>query len=124
MLLAVPVYKDRISPVLDVAREFLLVEAEEGRERRRLVMRLEDGEPLVRARKLRDLAPQLLICGAVSRSFEAVLASSGVQVFSNTCGPIEEVIAAFLSGRLTEEAFLMPGCPRRTRRPALREGRG
>lgn len=124
MLLAVPVHQDRISPVLDVARHFLLIELERGRELRRSELRLDDAsEPIVRARALLDRCPQLLICGAVSRSFEAALASSGVQVISNTCGPVDEVIAAFLSGRLTEEAFLMPGCPHRRRR-RHRGGRG
>lgn len=124
MLLMVPVHQDRISPVLDVARQFLLVELEDGHELRRSEMRLQEGEPLVRARALRELGPQLLICGAVSRSFEAVLVASGVQVLSNTCGPVEEVIAAFVSGRLTEETFLMPGCARRRLRRRHRGGRG
>ena len=124
MLLVVPIHQDRISPVLDVARQFLLVELAEGRELRRSEIRLEDGEALVRARALLELGAQLLICGAISRSFEAVLVSSGVQVLSNTCGPIEEVIAAFVSGRLAEEAFLMPGCPRRWLRRRHRGGRG
>jgi predicted Fe-Mo cluster-binding NifX family protein len=119
MLLLVPVHEDRISPVLDVARQFLLVEVEEGRELRRSALRLREGESLGRARALRELGPELLICGAVSRSFETMLASSGIQVVANTCGPVDEVIAAFVSGRLTEDAYLMPGCPRRALR---REG--
>jgi predicted Fe-Mo cluster-binding NifX family protein len=124
MLLVVPVHQDRISPVLDVARHFLLVEFEDGQELRRSEMRLQECEPLVRARALLGLGPQFLICGAVSRAFEAVLVSSGIQVLSNTCGPVEEIIAAFVSGRLAEEAFLMPGCARRRLQRRHRGGRG
>jgi predicted Fe-Mo cluster-binding NifX family protein len=115
MLLIVPVHLNRISPVADVARQFLLLEldAQAGPELRRSEVRLHDTEPLARARALAELEPQVLICGAISRSFETLLASSGVRVIPNTCGPVDEVIAAFVAGQLTDDAFLMPGCARR-----------
>jgi predicted Fe-Mo cluster-binding NifX family protein len=124
MLVVLPVHQNRISPVLDVARQFLLVELHEGRELGRSEVRLPDEEPLSRARTLRELGPGFLICGAVSRSLEAALLASGVQVISNTCGPVDEIVAAFLAGRLTEDAFLMPGCPRRRLQRRRREGWG
>jgi predicted Fe-Mo cluster-binding NifX family protein len=122
MWVALPVHQDRISPVLDMARHLLLVEVKEGRELRRSEVQLGEGEPLLRARAILALGPELLICGAVSRSFEAVLVASGVQVLSNTCGPVEEVIGAFASGRLTDEVFLMPGCARHRSRRRRRGG--
>jgi len=63
----------------------------------------------------------VLICGALSQALEALLLAAGLQVVPNTCGPVEEVANAYLSGRLTEGAFLMPGCCRRRRR--VRRGR-
>jgi predicted Fe-Mo cluster-binding NifX family protein len=58
----------------------------------------------------------VLICGAISRPLEAMLLSAGVEVIPQTCGPVEEVLKAFMSGKLTEKAFLMPGCCGRRRR--------
>jgi predicted Fe-Mo cluster-binding NifX family protein len=116
MLLVMPVHLDRISPVLDAARQFLLIEIDKDRVLRRSKVHLDESEPWVRARVLSELGPQLLICGAVSRAFEALLASAGIQVLSNTCGPVEAIIVAFMTGRLTEDAFLMPGCLRRRQR--------
>jgi len=126
MLLIMPVHLNRISPVVDVARQFLLLELEPrgGPARRRSEVQLQQTEPLTRARALAELGPQVLICGAISRSFEAMLASAGVQVISNTCGPADEVIAAYVAGQLTDDAFLMPGCPRRGSRHRGRNQRG
>jgi predicted Fe-Mo cluster-binding NifX family protein len=56
------------------------------------------------------LGVDVLICGAISAPLRAVLAAEGVRVIPNRCGFVEEVLRAFLSGELTEQAFLMPGC--------------
>ena len=116
MKVAVPTWSDRVSPVFDVAKRLLLVdfdgEAESGREE----VAVKESEPAPRARRVAQLGVDVLICGAISVPLEAMLVSAGVRVIPHTCGPTEEVLQAFASGRLTDEAFLMPGCCGRRRR--------
>jgi predicted Fe-Mo cluster-binding NifX family protein len=92
-----------------------VVDVEDGKELRRREECVEKTEPVARAKRVAALGIQVLICGAISQPLEAMLAAAGVRVIPNTCGPVEDVLGAFLSGRLTEQAFLMPGCCGRRR---------
>jgi hypothetical protein len=58
----------------------------------------------------------LSICGGISWPLEVMLLSARVEVIPQTCGSVEDVLKAFMSGRLTEQAFVMPGCCGRRRR--------
>ena len=110
MRVAIPVSDGRISPVFDAARRLLLVDIENGREVRRTEQLVEEPELGPRARRVAEFGADVLICGAISRPLEAVLLSAGVEVIPQTCGPVEDVLKAFILGRLTEQAFVMPGC--------------
>jgi predicted Fe-Mo cluster-binding NifX family protein len=72
-------------------------------------------DPFERAQSLHRLGAQLLICGAISHPVEMALVFSGVQVIPFTCGRIDDVLKAFLNGRINEKKFLMPGCDSRQR---------
>ena len=120
MRTAIPIAEGRISPVFDVARRLLLVDIENGREVRRTEKVLEEVELAALARRVAELGADVLICGAISRPLEAMLLSTGVEVIPQTCGPVEDVLRAFISGQLTEQAFVIPGC--RGHRRAFRGG--
>lgn len=124
MRIAVSSWQGRISPVFDVARNLLLVDVDGGRDLVRSERRLGRADPLARARQVAELGTDVLICGAVSWTQEMALISAGVRVVSQTCGPIEDVLKAFLRGQLTGNAFLMPGCRGRRRRFRGRHRRG
>jgi len=116
MRTAISTWRGRVSPVFDVAKHLIVAEFVEGREARREEVALEEASLAGRVRRLVDLGADVLICGAISRPLEATLAAAGVRVVPQTCGPVEEVLKAFASGRLTEKTFLMPGCCGRRRR--------
>jgi predicted Fe-Mo cluster-binding NifX family protein len=122
---AIANFEGRVSPVFDVARRLELVDVEDGHETARQEVSLADCDPLSRVGRLAGLGVEVLICGAISRPLEAAMVSAGIQVIAQTCGPVDEVLAAFAAGRLTSEAFLMPGsCGRRRRaRHGQRHGR-
>lgn len=115
MKILVSVFQGRISPVFDVAKELLLVEVKGARELGRREVRIEETEVSTRAGRLMRLGAHVLICGAVSESLESMLTSMGVWVIPNTCGPIEEVLGAFISRDFGPRSFLMPGCCGRRR---------
>jgi len=96
--------------VLDVARSLLLVDIDAGVEQKRRLEPLSETGVLARARRLKDMVVNVLICGAVSRPLEQALISVGIEVIPHVCGNVDEVLRAYLTGRLWDRAFLMPGC--------------
>jgi predicted Fe-Mo cluster-binding NifX family protein len=116
MRVAVPTWSDRVSPVFDVAKHLLLVDFDGEAQASREEVPVGETEPAARARRVAQLGVDVLICGAISGPLEAMLISAGVRVIPHTCGPADEVLEAFAAGRLTDEAFLMPGCCGRRRR--------
>lgn len=85
MKLMVPTLRGRISPVLDVARIFLLVDNDgDGNETQRELL-IENTQITTRAKKIVEIGTKVLICGAISWPLEALLVSAGVQVIPNTC---------------------------------------
>jgi predicted Fe-Mo cluster-binding NifX family protein len=113
MKIAIPYWQGRISPVFDEATRLVLVETGHGREVRRETQTLTCFDPWERAREIRLLGTQVLICGAISRPLEMALHGAGITVIARICGPVEEVLAAFVNGRLENDAYRMPGCGRR-----------
>ena len=112
MRVLIPVLRGRISPLLDVARRFLLVDVQEGKEIGRREVNIEKTGFVPRSKRIAQFGTHVLICGAISRPLAEALASEAVQVIPNTCGAVEQVLQAFRLGKLTEREFLMPGCSR------------
>jgi predicted Fe-Mo cluster-binding NifX family protein len=124
LTLAITVTANRISPVFDVARQLLLVDVENGSASHRRLAGLQGSEPTARTRCVAALGIKVLICGAISHLCEDQLLLGGVELYPRTCGDIEEVLHAYLSGKLSDDAFLMPGCRRgRNRQWRVRERR-
>lgn len=121
MMIAIPNWQGRVSPVFDVAGALLVVEMQGDTVLSRQNVVLPDDTLLRRAKCLKELSIDVLVCGALSWPLETALSSAGVEVISQICGAVEEVLQAFISGQLHEGAFLMPGCCRRRR---YRGGRG
>lgn len=124
MKVAIPEWRGRVSPVFDVARNLILVEVGHGTELTRWNVRLAPEGPAARAECLARLGLDVLICGAISRPLEMTLSAARVRVISQTCGDVEQVLSAFIAGRLNGDAFLMPGCCRRRQGARTRGRRG
>jgi len=112
MKVAIPVWNLRISPLFDTARNLLIVEVDKGEELSRYWEELEGYFPPWRARKLLDLGVETLICGGISRQLAAMLYGSGITVLPWMSGFVEDVLQAYLGGKLPDQRFLMPGCHR------------
>ncbi|HSA25370.1 MAG TPA: NifB/NifX family molybdenum-iron cluster-binding protein [Phycisphaerae bacterium] len=122
MRMVIPQWQDRVSPVFDVAANLLLIDVEESREIGRQEVALPaTNDPARRAHQVAQLQASILICGAISWPLETALNAAGVQVISQICGQVNDVIQSFLIGDLANDAFRMPGCCRRRR---FRGGRG
>lgn len=123
MRIGLAIFEGRVSPVLDVSRRLLIVDAEGKTEVGRHDLHLEDTSLAARTTCICGTGVNVLICGAVSWPLEAALVSRGIRVIPQVCGPVDEVLGAFLAGRLTGAAYLMPGCCGRRRHRGGRGGR-
>lgn len=116
MRAAFATWNDRIAPVFDVARHVRLVEVEADRVVHSDDRTLPEGHPAGRVVRLAELGTAVLVCGAISRPLELMVAAQGIQVIPFVVGDLPEVIDAWIGGRLNDERFAMPGCCGRFRR--------
>ena len=111
MRLAIPTWNDRVSPVFDTASRLVLVEVEQGAEQgRRIVQVGADPYPTQRVRRLGELHIDVLICGAISRPLAELMSASGVLVVPWVSGPVDDILRAYLTERLADPCWRMPGC--------------
>jgi predicted Fe-Mo cluster-binding NifX family protein len=110
MRLAIPTWQRRVSPVFDTAQRLLIIDAADGSETARSEEDLRPVLPPQRVARLKELGVDVLICGAISRPLAGMIAASGIVVVPFIGGECDEVLAAYLDGRLPSPRFLMPGC--------------
>lgn len=110
MRIAIPVWDDKISPVLDTASKLMIVELDGQKEASRFEIYLDERELTRRCVRILGMEVDILICGAVSRPFCSMLAASGIKVIQDIAGHPEDVLEAYLKGTLFHSGFLMPGC--------------
>lgn len=112
MKIAIPIWDDKVSPVLDTASRLLIVEVEDQSEASRFEIYLDDQDLPRRCYRIQGLELDILICGAVSHPFLRMLTASGIDIIPEISGRIEDVLKAYLQGNLFHSRFLMPGCKR------------
>jgi len=115
MKAALTVWKQRIAPVFDVAGHACVVEADQGRVVRQVSLSLPAGPVSNKVVYLHGLGIDVLICGALSRPARELLHAGGLQIHAFVAGDVDEVIRAWLQGRLDQTNFVMPGCGCRQR---------
>jgi predicted Fe-Mo cluster-binding NifX family protein len=112
MRLAIPIWNDRVSPLLDTASRLLLIDMKNGTETSRFEVFLDEHELVRRCLRIQGLGVHVIICGAVSRPLLKMLASGGITLIPEISGATEEVLQAFLKDALSHARFLLPGYKR------------
>lgn len=110
MRIAIPLWQGRVSPVFDEASRILIVDVSRKQEQSCPQDVLISQNPFERAQLFGKLGVDLLICGMISKTQQAAIVSAGVRIIPHICGSIEDVIAAFLDGRIERGELRMPGC--------------
>lgn len=110
MLLAIPILNGRVSPVFDTACRLLVIEVDQGTERARRTEEFAEAFPARRVRRLSDLGIDVLVCGGISRPLAMMLQTAGIRTVPWIAGPVEDIVQAYLVGRLPHPRWMMPGC--------------
>ena len=112
MRIAIPIWEDKISPVLDTASRFMVVEEVNGREVSRFEIYMDEEDLSRRCLRIQCVGVDTLICGAISRPFLRMLRGYGIAIISEIAGQADDVLVAYFQGNLLHSDFFMPGCRR------------
>lgn len=113
MRIAIPHWENRVSPMLDVAGHAVVFDVENGATRRRSEVGISQSSGQSLAGMLANHSVDVVICGTVSRELAATLRGAGIELVTHICGPVEEVLNAYLRDGLNDDTYRMPGCCRR-----------
>jgi predicted Fe-Mo cluster-binding NifX family protein len=112
MRIAISIWEDKISPVLDTASKLLVIDKDTQKESSRFEANLLEQDMSQRCFFIRGLDLDVLICGAVSRQLSEMLKACGIKIISGISGPAEDVLDAYQKGALLHSGFFMPGSRR------------
>ena len=128
---AFTVWNERIAPLFDVAKSFLVVEYYGKEIIDEYVKYVESIDFFERIKDVLSLHIDTLVCGGISRQYFEVLTSNGISIIPFIAGDIQRVKQAYFIGNLNEQPFIMPGCVRSRHRilrrwnmPGQGSGRG
>jgi predicted Fe-Mo cluster-binding NifX family protein len=107
--LAIPVYRMRVSPVLDACTRVLLIDLHGRREVAREEIQVSVFSLVARADLLRKRDVDLLICAGISQQLDKLVREAGIELITGIVGDIEQVITGFTNRRLNHPSFRMPG---------------
>jgi predicted Fe-Mo cluster-binding NifX family protein len=113
MKIAIPVWEGKISPVLDTASRLVIFNVENKNATLKGETHLQGIDFIRKCSQIKEMRVDLLICGAVSRHFGMMLAHTGVRVIPWIAGSAEEVLNAYMNGKLFSPRYIMPGCRRK-----------
>lgn len=109
MKVAIPVWEDRVSSVLDFSQRLVVVELKSGGETSRAEIALSERNALAKLVKLRELGIDVLICGAVSQPLANASMACGIQLLPYVTGRVDDVLKAYQAGQLDLPEFMLPG---------------
>jgi len=110
--IAIPIFRLRVSPVFDSSTRILFIDIEKDREVDRKEIYLDELSLTERVRIFQKSGITTVICGGISDVMESMLSRVKIDLISNISGEIEQVLAAYLTKRLDNPRFLMPGVGR------------
>ncbi len=119
-IIAIPEFQERVSPLLDEARRFILLEVKDGQVVQKSTVSINSDSAALRIAKLREIGVTVIISGAVSGYLSRVISENGFQHYSWVSGQVDDVIGAYLEGNLK----LSPDCTKPCRGSGRSCGRG
>jgi predicted Fe-Mo cluster-binding NifX family protein len=99
-LVAIPVFQDRISPLLDVANRFVIFEIVDNEISQKMIVNVHADCERLRIEKLKELGVSVIIGSAVSGFVSHVISEIGMRLISWVNGEIDDVIDLYIKDAL------------------------
>lgn len=96
MKIAIPLFKDRVSPYFGSSSKLLLVETHGASLQQEAMWEVKGEGPMEIAKNLVDLGVEELICGGISHFYKDWLIAKGISVVDNQRGVAKEIIQKLL----------------------------
>jgi len=109
MNIAMPVKEDRLSVVTDNNNLLTVFSIENNQEKSRYIVNFSGNNLYKKIEILLVNKIELMICGAVSNEFLRMIESNNIMVMPWICGRIDEVLYAYLNGKIYLKKYLLPG---------------
>lgn len=106
---ALPVFMNRVSPVLDTCTRLCILNPGRGGRICRRTAPVRGKTLLERAEEIRGHGVAVIVCGAVGSVLYNLLTERQIEIVCGIAGDIDEVIEAFIGGTLSQARFRMPG---------------
>jgi predicted Fe-Mo cluster-binding NifX family protein len=107
---AISIWKNRVSPVMDSANRILSIDYFDGNEIGRKISSIPQLNDIHKAEFFKSQQIKILICGAISIRMHQILTASHIEIIPFIRGSIDQVIDAFNKGELQNGNFFLPGC--------------
>jgi predicted Fe-Mo cluster-binding NifX family protein len=109
-MLAIPVFRARVAPVLDWCSKIILIPEEEAHAASGRQIDVTEQNTFGLMRTLREQGTKTLICGALSPEMLNYGEGIGLRIIHGIAGDIEEVLQAYRERKLDRPRYWIPGC--------------
>jgi predicted Fe-Mo cluster-binding NifX family protein len=107
--IAIPIFRNKVSPVFDSCTRVFIVDIEEEREIDRKEIYLDALALTERVSILLKSGVETVICGGISDVMASMLMGVKIDLISDITGEIDHVLKAYLEKRLDQTQFHIPG---------------
>jgi predicted Fe-Mo cluster-binding NifX family protein len=121
MKIAMPVWENCVSTVLDFSETLLIVDIEGKEIKGESCLNWSLCNDTMKLSLMQEEGVTVLLCGAVSKPMQIMLEGSGINLISCLRGSKDLILQAYLAGNLHEDSFRLPGssmkgCQKRNRK--------
>lgn len=106
---AIPIFRERVAPVLDDCSRIVVIEIENGQAVVREEVFLDNFSLADRFRLIHKAGVDVIICSGITEVLHRLLASEEIELICGIIGDVDRVLAAFLKNGLDHPSFHMPG---------------
>lgn len=121
-IIALPVFQDRLSPLLDEARKFVVITLSGDAITERTVIKINEQSAFIRIERLKEMGVSVILCGAVSDVVAKFIIEREFQLYSWLTGTVDEVVEQYKQGALPQSCMRYLNQPRH--HPCKRHRRG
>ena len=107
--IAIPIFRHRVSPLLDTCTRLLIIDYEGQAEVDRRELAFDMYSTSERFEIVKKLNPDAVICCGISDVFDRMLQGAGIRLICGIAGDVQQVAEAFLCNGLDAPCFRMPG---------------